>query len=269
MYEEFKIYQHACEDLYRILEETFEEITIADKHGTILFTSKATQTYLFNNNIVGLNVYDLERLGIVNKSAIRLVLEQKKRVQFVQTTANKKTLLVTAIPVFDDKKQLIRVISMSNDITEIEKLKVQLTYTENLITTLRKQLRQLKSFEDKIIPSNNARMKKIFTLIKNISNLDSNIMLLGETGTGKSFIAKKIHEFSTRKNYEFVQINCGAIPENLLEAELFGYKEGAFTGAAQKGKVGLIEVAKNGTLFLDEIGDLIVPPIVKTIFSSD
>ncbi|MEJ2731939.1 MAG: sigma 54-interacting transcriptional regulator, partial [Deltaproteobacteria bacterium] len=84
----------------------------------------------------------------------------------------------------------------------------------------------------------------------------SNILILGETGTGKGLLAKLIHQFSHRKKKPFIQINCAALPETLLEAELFGYEKGAFTGAREHGKIGLFELAHEGTLFLDEIGDL-------------
>lgn len=88
------------------------------------------------------------------------------------------------------------------------------------------------------------------------SQSDSSIILKGESGTGKELFARSIHNASPRKNNPFVAINCGAIPDNLLESELFGYESGAFTGASLKGKIGKFELANNGTLFLDEIGDL-------------
>ena len=84
----------------------------------------------------------------------------------------------------------------------------------------------------------------------------SNILILGASGTGKGLLAKSIHKNSNRRDNPFVEINCAAIPENLLEAELFGFEKGAFSGAAEIGKVGLIELAQGGTLFLDEIGDM-------------
>lgn len=85
---------------------------------------------------------------------------------------------------------------------------------------------------------------------------NSNILLLGESGTGKSVLAASIHKSSSRKNQPFISINCGAIPESLLESELFGYEEGAFTGARKEGRIGYFELANGGTLFLDEIGDM-------------
>ncbi len=98
-------------------------------------------------------------------------------------------------------------------------------------------------------------MKRIFGLIKRVADSDSTIMIQGETGTGKGMVAKAIHRNSYRKNKPFVQINCGAIPNNLLESELFGHVRGAFTGATAP-KTGKFEQADGGTVFLDEIGDM-------------
>ena len=100
-------------------------------------------------------------------------------------------------------------------------------------------------------------MQQVLQVAVKLTNVDaSHIMITGESGTGKGLLAKFIHKKSVRSAQPFIQINCAAVPENLLEAELFGYEKGAFTGASDKGKAGLIELAQNGTLFLDEIGDM-------------
>ncbi|MCX7698378.1 MAG: sigma-54 dependent transcriptional regulator [Candidatus Goldbacteria bacterium] len=109
-------------------------------------------------------------------------------------------------------------------------------------------------FKEKFI-GKSEKIKKILNTIQKISKSDSNVLITGETGTGKELIARIIYETSSRANNAFVAVNSAAIPENLLESELFGYKKGAFTGA-NTDKKGLIELADNGTLFLDEIGDL-------------
>jgi len=114
-------------------------------------------------------------------------------------------------------------------------------------------LERLFRFKDIIGQSDT--MKEVFRLVENVANSDSTIIINGETGTGKGLIAKAIHKYSHRKNKPFVQINCGAIPENLLESELFGHVRGAFTGATSP-KQGKFEVADGGTIFLDEIGDM-------------
>jgi two-component system, NtrC family, response regulator PilR len=103
--------------------------------------------------------------------------------------------------------------------------------------------------------SKSKEMIKIFNTIKKVAETTTNVLILGESGTGKELVAKAIHEHSPRKNMPFVVINCGGVPENLLESEFFGYMKGAFTGAYSD-KPGLFEIARGGTLFLDEIGDL-------------
>lgn len=108
---------------------------------------------------------------------------------------------------------------------------------------------------DETIVTKNQKMLDIFTTIKKIKEYKTTVLILGESGTGKEMIAKAIHASSSRAKQNFVTINCGAIPENLLESELFGHAKGAFTGA-QRQKKGLFEEADNGTIFLDEIGEL-------------
>ena len=123
--------------------------------------------------------------------------------------------------------------------------------TENKI--LREQVSRRYSFENIVAKSQS--MVEIFETIKKISNYKTSVMLYGESGTGKELVARAIWQNSTRKNKRFIAINCGAIPENLLESELFGHKKGAFTDAT-KDKKGLFEEAEGGTIFLDEIGEL-------------
>jgi transcriptional regulator with PAS, ATPase and Fis domain len=109
--------------------------------------------------------------------------------------------------------------------------------------------------EDNLI-SRNENMNRIIDLINRISRTNANVVLTGETGVGKSMVANIIHQNSTRSDKPFVRIDCGTIPVNLIESELFGYEPGAFTGAGAKGKIGKIEVANGSTLFLDEISEL-------------
>ena len=107
-------------------------------------------------------------------------------------------------------------------------------------------------------------MRKIFRIVEKVANSDTTILLNGETGTGKGLIARAIHKASGRSDQPFVQINCGATPEGLLESEFFGYRRGAFTGATAD-KAGKFEIAKGGTIFLDEIGDMSADLQVKVL----
>ena len=107
-------------------------------------------------------------------------------------------------------------------------------------------------------------MKAVFNLIEKVAHSDSTIIVYGETGTGKELVARAIHQTSSRRNKPFITINCGAIPENLLESELFGHVRGAFTGATTT-KTGKFELANGGTLLLDEIGDMSADLQVKIL----
>lgn len=130
----------------------------------------------------------------------------------------------------------------------LEKKRLQ---EENIL--LRKELKGKNSFETVIGKSK--KIKQIYSMIEKIAGTDSTILVTGESGTGKELAARAIHSLSPREENRFVSINCGALPENLLESELFGHVEGAFTGAVAD-KVGLFEVAQRGTLFLDEVGEM-------------
>ena len=127
---------------------------------------------------------------------------------------------------------------------------------------LKKELGERFSFKQLIGKS--AAMKQTITLLERIAPSQASVLICGESGTGKELVAKALHQNSSRKKHAFVPINCGAIPENLLESELFGYEKGAFTGA-DKRKQGLFEVAEGGTLFLDEIGELPMSMQVKLL----
>jgi len=118
-------------------------------------------------------------------------------------------------------------------------------------------------FFNKIVGST-PRMMHIYDMIRQLSKTLTNVMITGESGTGKELIARAIHEQSDRSEKQFVVINCGGIPENLMESELFGHKKGSFTGATND-KMGLFELAHNGTIFLDEIGELTLPLQVKLL----
>jgi len=138
-------------------------------------------------------------------------------------------------------------------------IKTSAVFKENLY--LKKQLKKEKTFE---FISNSEVMRPILSVLDRVASLDATVLVMGESGTGKELIMRMIHDKSTRSDGPFVAINCGALPENLLESELFGYEKGAFTGADNK-KMGLFEVAKGGTLLLDEIGELPIHMQVKLL----
>ncbi|MFD1707186.1 sigma-54 interaction domain-containing protein [Siminovitchia sediminis] len=161
-------------------------------------------------------------------------------------------MLVAAYPIFDEQGTLVNVLSFSRDITELEILKEKNKQVAKTISLYEKELDNLKK-QKGVYDDHQAKLMK---LVEKVSNLDVTLLIRGETGVGKTRFARVVHERSFRKNMPFIEVNCGAIPETLLESELFGYAEGAFTGAKKGGKKGYFELADNGTILLDEISEL-------------
>lgn len=243
-----------------ILHSLQDDILVTNTDGIILKVSEATGG-IYNvksEDMVGKSVYDLEKEGIFTPLLTPLVLKEKKKVTLVQTSKEGKKLLVTGIPVFHEDGQLVRVVSYSHDVTELLNMKKYLMDMEDEMERVKSELEILRSrhYYSEGITATSDEMKRVLQVALQVADVDVNVLLLGESGVGKSHIAKFIHNKSQRKMGPFIEVNCGAIPESLFEAEFFGYEPGSFTGADRKGKVGLAELAEGGTLFLDEIGEL-------------
>ena len=156
-------------------------------------------------------------------------------------------------PVFVDN-EIIMVVTFVRDITSINRIQEELARSRVLIDQYKQTIRELGSAKKFVAESK--EFKAVIELARKVAHVDSTVLILGESGTGKEIVAKEIHENSHRVKNIFLKINCGAIPETLLEAELFGYEAGAFTGAKKTGHIGIFEMASKGTVFLDEIGDM-------------
>lgn len=247
-------------ELEAIFNSSYDEIFVTDGNGYTLRVNKAGERYygVKAEEIVGKHVNELEKQGFFSPCVTTQVLKGRKRVTSVQTTKSGQTIIVTANPVFDEKGEIIRVVTNSRDITELSNLRQRLEETEKLMDNYRLELVRLRkeSLKAKEVIGISPTMRHILELAEKAAGVDSTVLLEGESGVGKGVIASRIHNLSKRSEKPFVTINCGAIPENLIESELFGYEGGAFTGAKKEGKKGLIELADNGTLFLDEISEL-------------
>ncbi|WP_235846503.1 sigma-54 interaction domain-containing protein [Neobacillus drentensis] len=252
-----------------ILHSLQDDILVTDTDGIILKVSAATEGIynMKSNEMVGRSVYELEKEGVFTPILTPLVIKEKRKITLVQTTNTGEKLLVTGIPVFDASKELVRIVSYSHDVTELLNMKKYLTDIEDEMERVKSELELLRNlqFDSDGMIATSIKMKKVLKLALQVAEIDVNVLLLGETGVGKSHIAKFIHKKSSRKDGPFIEVNCGAIPEALFEAEFFGYEAGAFTGANTKGKIGLAELAEGGTLFLDEIGELSLADQVKIL----
>ena len=264
-------YKEAYEELKFILDMSFDQITIADGNGVFTRVSKSCETYFGvpEKELIGFSGFDMEEIGVFDTSVTAEVVRKKDKVTLIQKTGANKTLMVTGIPIYDDDKNITKIINISKDITEKTMITEKLEEVEGELNWVKKELNKRNTQNKSKVIYKSTAMNKIMELIYHISDSDATILLLGETGVGKGYISKVIHEISSRNEKPFVNINCGAIPENLLESELFGYESGAFSGASRKGKKGLFEIAGEGTIFLDEIGDMPMNLQVKLLHVLD
>lgn len=249
-------YRRRIEALEEAFEASYDGIHILDSDGRTLLINKACERIegITKEDIGDKTISRLVEEGYYDKSVTLMVLDEKREVTELQRAKNGKSILVTGMPIYDDSGEIVRVIVNSRDITELMDLREQLRHKENLLNMYKEEL-NFYNTRSKFI-ANSKPMKMVIKTAVSVAKVNSNVLITGESGTGKSLVAEIIHKNSSRKERDFVKIDCGAIPDNLFESELFGYEGGAFTGADSKGKAGLVEMADGGTLFLDEIGEI-------------
>ncbi|PFK79228.1 Fis family transcriptional regulator [Priestia megaterium] len=266
---EYEKYKSESMDLKAIFETSYDVMYVSDGEGNTIRASSACLELWGKkeNELIGRNVIDLEKEGIYTPSITRLVLEQRKKVSAIQTTKEGRRLMVVGTPIKNEQGEVIRVINASRDITEVSQMQSEISEMKRLIAGYKQELMELKKDKTEKVKliSYSKKMEKTLELARRVANVDSTVLILGESGVGKEMVANLIHETSDRKNSPFIKVNCGAIPENLLESELFGYEGGAFTGAKKEGKMGLFELANKGTLFLDEIAEMPLALQVKLL----
>ena len=241
-----------------MLNKLKDGIYITDELGTTIFVNDAflNLSGLTREQIIGKTVYDLRKFDILPNSCCARVIETMGPVSTINHYYKGQRCLVSGSPIFDENGKLSNTIAVIRDVSELDVLMKTITKDKNLFIKSDYNLQTKGVNDDPVEIINNIRMKNIYKKAKKIANVDTTILILGETGVGKDFISTYIHSISNRKKNKFIKINCGAVPEHLLESEFFGYEEGAFTGAQKGGKKGLFEEANGGILYLDEIGDM-------------
>lgn len=257
---EIEMIKNISNEMDVILNTIHDDILITDGKGIIIksYPSFEKVYNIKKEDAEGRSIYDLEKEGVFKPSITAMVLERKEEVTMLQENSMSRKIIVTATPIMNKSGEISKVISFSRDLTDYLNLKKQYEIQEEAIQKYAAELEELREKNNDIsgLVANSRIMKNVINTVDKVAVFDANIILEGESGVGKTMIAKIIHTKSLRAHGPFIEINCGSIPENLLESELFGYEKGAFTGASDNGKVGLIQLADKGTLFLDEIGEL-------------
>lgn len=250
-----------------VFESSHDGLFITDGDGNILKCNHSSEGLIGHKqeDIIGKNVQDLVTLGYIDKSVTHEVLRKKTSLTILQKLRNGKSIIVTGTPAFNESGGIEFVVTNERDITALNQMRQQLREYRELAYRQSKGVDGIVAVgpATKDIVANDSKTRKVFQTAEIVAGFDTTILIQGETGVGKGRMAKFIHDASPRKKGPFVQINCGAIPEPLIESELFGYRKGAFTGASETGKAGLFQMANKGTLVLDEVSEIPLSVQVK------
>lgn len=233
-------------ELNHIFEQCPDSIYVTDKDGVTRRANRAFEetTDIMRKDVLGKDVRILEEEGFFKPSVCSLIMKERRKISLLQSV-KKGVVVITGVPICDERGEMYRVATNARALDEI-----------NDITSYIEQSAIEEDLEEEQVIAESAAMKNVLEIAKQVADVDSTVLITGESGVGKGVLARFLHTHSNRRKGRFVQINCGAIPESLIESEIFGYESGAFTGASKNGKKGLIELADQGTLFLDEIGEL-------------
>lgn len=251
--------------LANILNSIYDGLVVVDAESRILYANPAYSRLMGVpvGKVLGKKLSDIEP-----QSRILEVLRTGKPLVDDPSHVHSVGIdIVTSItPLFEGEK-LVGAVAIFRDVSEVlalqEKLRLALDEVEKSTRELQELRARFLQADDVVYKS--AAMRKLVDLALRLAKVDSNVLITGESGVGKEVFAKLIHRASPRADGPFVVINCGSIPETLLESELMGYERGAFTGAKAEGKKGLLEIANGGTLFLDEVAELPLSLQVKLL----
>ncbi len=269
--EELDYSQNLNRELDTIIEAISDGLYITDGKG---YTTRINSTYeeisgIKSEEVIGKHMKELVDEGYYSESVTLHVLKERKAVTITHEIRTGVEVMVTGTPVFDDEGNIVRVVTTVRDMKKLSMMRKELAETKKLTARYYNELKKLRAqqFEAEDIIIESQKMEEIVDLAIRLGNFNSTVLITGESGSGKEIVGKIIHKATNLKENKgsFIKVNCGAIPENLLESELFGYEKGAFTGANKKGKPGLFELAEDGTLLLDEIGEMPIQLQVKLL----
>ena len=243
-----------------ILDNIDAGIAVYDSVGNFIFVNTVMINWrnIPRQEYLKMNVHDFTKF--IDVCVFDLVCQKKGRISrlqyyqdFQKIDGPTRMRIVTGTPIFDGFGNIKYVITLLQDIEDFEDLYHTLLKQNKILV----QAENINPKAEKVsIVAKSAEIRQLLSVAGSIAPLDSTVLLYGESGSGKDVFANFIHEHSDRKDKPLITVNCAAFPENLIEAELFGYDKGSFTGANREGKIGLAEAADSGTLFLDEINSL-------------
>ena len=249
-------------DFRRVCEHNYDPIHITDGEGNILFINEAYTriTGIAPEIYLGRNIFDVEREGVLYKGSVsEQVIRTGRQVNNIAHIHGKDIdVLVTGVPIFDEAGQIELVVANTRDISGLKAMEQELQSLTEERKKAEEELAYLRRRQmgDRRATHESQAMRMVAELIDTVAGTDVTVLITGESGTGKELAANEIYEKSPRAGKPFIKVNCAAIPAELLESELFGYEDGAFTGARKAGKAGLFELANTGVILLDEVGDM-------------
>ena len=220
-----------------VIEHSFDGIYITDGQATTIKVNRSYLTIsgLKASEVLGVNMKELVNNGTISASGTLMALEEKRPITIQQEFKTGKRALITSSPIFNNKNEIVLVITNVRDVTELYHLKEEASHLKTAGNLLREEiLRIRKNHRNQCsMVAEDARTELVLSMIDRVAPLDTTVILFGETGVGKEVFAKYIYQHSARKDKPFIKVNCGAIPANLVESELFGYEKGAFSRFCQ------------------------------------
>lgn len=258
-------------DFEKVCDKFPDAIYVADKEGTTLYVNDmySQMSGISKEEVIGENCHQInEEKKLYTNGIIPKVLDSQKREETIgvmNRTGIK--VYITGFPVFDENQKLQYAVAADRDNQQLETVKdqlIKLKEAKDISENETRYLREQSVKSDEMIYKS-SQMDYVLSTAMAVAPTDASVLITGESGTGKEVVANEIYKASKRFGKPFLKVNCAAIPESLMESELFGYAPGSFTGASKTGKTGIFELVNHGTLMLDEIGEMSMPMQTKLL----
>lgn len=241
-----------------ILENCCADLFATDGRGKIIYANDDSVKVLCCplEKLLEMDIYQLRAGGFVSYSMTDEVLRTRKQAMGTYFNKDGQEIACVSTPVFDENGDLCMVVTYSRQLDVLETFQKELRQEREKLKGYQAAMAMMDYHGEDQIVAHDPATRRVFASLEALARMDSTIMLYGESGVGKEVAANFIRRHSARRDAVFVPVNCAAIPNELIESELFGYEKGAFTGALKEGRAGLFEIANGGTLFMDEVGEL-------------